>query len=132
MKKLNAKGFSHWILPLAAVVVIAGIGAYVLTKSKAASMPVLGTSGNATVRYCRGYQKTVLIYKNNVNNTMYVKKVSTPTGQTYNYNQAVAPYGSWKVSYPTTKSGYYTFNHSIGATNYGFGGYANMATAPAC
>lgn len=38
MKKLNAKGFSHWILPLAAVVVIAGVGTYVITKSKAASI----------------------------------------------------------------------------------------------
>lgn len=131
MKLFNKSGVAHWIFPAIAVLVVGGIGAYVLTSSKAASAP-FASGGNARVYYCRGYQKTVLTYKNNTGSTMYVKKITIPTGQAYSYYRAIAPYSSWKVSYGTTKSGYYTFNHSVGGTNYGFGGYANMSTAPGC
>ncbi len=38
LKKLNTKGFSHHLLiPVIAIVAIAGIGAYVVTRSKAAT-----------------------------------------------------------------------------------------------
>jgi hypothetical protein len=33
--KLNAKGFAHWVIPALAIVVIGGIGSYLLTQSHA-------------------------------------------------------------------------------------------------
>ncbi|MGH7241154.1 MAG: hypothetical protein ACREGB_02555 [Candidatus Saccharimonadales bacterium] len=35
LKKLNAKGFAHWILPAVVLVIIGGIGSYLLTASHA-------------------------------------------------------------------------------------------------
>jgi hypothetical protein len=44
MKKLNAKGFAHWIIPALAVVVIGGIGTYMITASHALTpVPAGGT-----------------------------------------------------------------------------------------
>lgn len=51
-KKLKMAGFAHWILPVAAIVVVGGIGAYVLTSSKAASSLVLSTS-SVNILLCR-------------------------------------------------------------------------------
>lgn len=47
MKKLNMRGFAHWIIAAAVVVVIGGIGTYVLTQSHADS-PVSGPVGYGT------------------------------------------------------------------------------------
>lgn len=35
MRKLNAKGFAHWIVPAVVVAIVGGIGAYMLTQSHA-------------------------------------------------------------------------------------------------
>lgn len=43
LKKLNAKGFAHWIIPALVVVVIGGIGAYLVTQSHAQTLPSDGS-----------------------------------------------------------------------------------------
>lgn len=71
LKKLNAKGFAHWIVPVLAIVVIGGIGSYVyLRQSHADSLryiQVINTGSGAaptiTVYPNDGYKKT----GNNVN-----------------------------------------------------------------
>lgn len=49
MKKLNPKGFAHWILPLLVVVVIGGIGSYLYLHKSTASTTALSAS-SCTIR----------------------------------------------------------------------------------
>jgi hypothetical protein len=66
MKKLNAKGFAHWVIPALVIVVVGGIGSYLLTQSHADSIQpyiVATNSGSGaqapiTVSAAKGFGKT--------------------------------------------------------------------------
>src|SRR5579872_2231781 len=48
IKKLNSRGISHYILPVAVVMVVSAIGVYVLKYSHAAALPCYNTTNSST------------------------------------------------------------------------------------
>ena len=73
--KLNSKGFSHHlILPIVAIVAIAGIGAYVVTKSKAYIAPE--GDGTSHVASCSITAPSQVATGTSYNPKLVVKNVS--------------------------------------------------------
>lgn len=67
MKKLNQKGFAHWIIPALVVVAIGGIGTVFLTQSHAETAPG-GTIASATIKAGNwNYQVTSIVSDDGTN-----------------------------------------------------------------
>jgi hypothetical protein len=63
LKKLNSKGFAHHLLiPVAAIVIVAGIGTYIITKSHAQT---IDPTGSWHTLEAHDYDRVVSVAKNN-------------------------------------------------------------------
>lgn len=122
LKRLNTKGFAHWIMPVVAIVIIGGIGSYLLTKSHAASLPYVvvsntGSGARANINVLLGQTKSTgtdvnkITSHGNVNVTFCGYPNSTYTGYNiYKYSSTTGRYyqmggaKTYRVSSTSTKT----------------------------
>ena len=118
IKKLDTKGFAHhFIIPVIAIVAIAGIGAYVVTRSKAATC-TNATTCDYAIGSCSISGPSSVAVGTTISPRVTVKNIGSRT---------FTPKISWAASYPnystTSTSGTYTLA-SIApgqSTYYGYG-----------